>query len=331
VKLLITARSFRAHAGEHKRILQEAECECVESTLDRPLAADEMVPLVADIDGVIVGLDAISARVIAAAPRLRVISKYGVGVDNIDLAAATRAGVVVAYAPSTNHVSVAELTLGLMLSLARCIPRHAASAKQGKWKRIIGVELAGKTLGIIGMGQVGEAVARRARAFEMRIVYFDPRRRPDLEAEGWVVYSGLDAVLATCDIVSLHCPHVPGSPPLIGAEQLRTMKSGAFLVNTARGELVDEGALARALGEVWISGAASDVFVREPPDGSPLPALENFIATPHMGANTVEAVQRMAVMAARNAVLVLQGQRPLAVANPEVYEAKRGANEHDGT
>jgi D-3-phosphoglycerate dehydrogenase len=322
VRLLITARSFRTQTGEHQRILQEAGCECVESTLDRPLTADEMLTLIGDVDGMIIGLDEISARVIAAAPRLRVISKYGVGINNIDLSAATRAGVVVAYAPSTNHVSVAELTLGLMLSLARRIPQHAASAKVGEWKRTTGVELAARTLGIIGMGQVGEAVARRARAFEMRIVYFDPRRRPDLEAEGWELCSGLDALLARSDVVSLHCPYVPDSPPLIGAAQLRAMRPGAFLVNTARGELVDEAALARALSEGRLAGAASDVFGHEPPASSPLLSLDTFIATPHVGATTVEAVQRMSVMAARNAVLVLQGQRPLAVANPEVYETQ---------
>jgi len=319
-KVLVTPRSFRQRPGEHKRILQEAGCQIVESNNERPLQAAEMVELIGDMDGVITGLDEISAEVIAAAPKLRVISKYGTGLDNIDLDAATQAGIIVTYTPGANHISVAELTLGLMLALARHIPQHDKGVKAGSWKRTRGIELAGKKLGIVGLGRIGLAVARRAHAFEMHILYYDVRRREDAEAEGWVSYVDFNTLLAEADFVSLHCPFIPEQGTIIGETQLRMMKPSAYLINTARGRLVDEAALARALREGWIAGAASDAFVHEPPTGSPLLTLDNFVASPHAGAATHEAMQRMAIMAARNTVLALQGQRPLAVVNPAVYE-----------
>jgi D-3-phosphoglycerate dehydrogenase len=275
-KVLLTSRSFRQHSGEHKRILRAAGCELVESSNNRPLTATEMLPLVADVDAVIVGLDQVSAEVIAAGRRLRVISKCGSGLDHIDLQAATRHGVVVTSTPGANAVSVAELTLGLMLALARRIPQHNHGVKDGSWKRVVGVELASKTLGIIGLGRVGLAVARRARGLDMNILYCDVDRHKDLEVEYGLVYAELGLLLRDSDFVTLHCPLTPDLHNLIGEAQLRAMKSTAFLINTARGGLVDEAALTRALREDWIAGAASDAFVHEPPLGSPLLALDNF-------------------------------------------------------
>jgi len=322
-RVLVTPRSFREQPGEHKRILREAGCVVVGSSEGRPLRAAEMVNLVGDVDGAIVGLDQVNAEVIAAAPTLHVISKYGTGLDNIDLDAATEAGIVVTYTPGANHVSVAELTMGLMLALARHIPQHNNRAKAGSWKRIWGMELAGKKLGIVGLGRIGMAVACRARAFDMHVLYHDVSRRKEAEAESWLTYTELDALLAKSDFVSLHCSFTPEQGTMIGEAQLRVMKPTAYLVNTARGQLVDEMALAKALHDGWIAGAASDAFVNEPPVDSPLLALDNFVASPHAGAVTCESVRRMAVMAARNAVLVLQDQRPLAVANPAVYERSK--------
>lgn len=322
MKVLITSRSFRQQPGEHQRILQQAGCECIESPVNRPLAAEELIPLIRDVDAVIVGLDQVTADVIAAGPRLRVVSKYGVGVDNIDLEAATRAGVVVTNTAGANHTAVAELALGLMLALARSIPQHCADARSGSWRRAIGVELAGKQLGIVGLGRIGEAVARRALAFEMSILYNDVRRRRDLEVQGWIAYADLDELLPRSDVVTLHCPYSPGTAPLIGEAQLRAMKRSGYLINTARAELVDETALTRALREGWIAAAASDVLAHKPPKASPLLAFDSFVATPHIGADTIEATRRMGIMAARNTVLVLQGRRPLALVNPSVYKEK---------
>jgi D-3-phosphoglycerate dehydrogenase len=318
-KVLVTARSFRRQPGEHKRILQEAGCKLIEASNTQPLTEAEMMALIGDADALIIGLDQVTARVIEAGPRLKVISKCGSGVDHIDLDAATYHGVVVTNTPRANSIAVAELTIGLMLALARHIPQHALSVKAGSWARIVGAELANKTLGIVGLGRVGEAVARRARSFEMRIVYNDTRRRKDLEDEGWLSYADLSTLLADSDIVSLHCALTAETHGLIGEDQLRAMKPTSLLINTARGRLVDEAALARALREGWIAAAASDAFVHEPPLASSLLALDNFIGTPHAGAATREAIERMAVMAANNTIQALRGERPLHALNPEVF------------
>jgi len=321
-RILVTARSFRKVPGEHHRLLQEAGCEVVESPQDRPLREAEMVDLIADVDGAILGLDEVTARVIAAGKRLKVISRYGVGVDNVDLKAATEAGVVVTNTPGTNHISVAELTMGLIISLARHIPQYNSSTKAGSWGRVTGLELAGKTLGLIGLGQVSREVIKRAAVFAMRILVHT--RYPDAElTEAYgVEYVSLRRLLRESDFVSLHCNLTTERIGLIGEDELRSMKPTAYLINTARGELVDEAALYRALQKGWIAGAASDVFVEEPPTGSPLLQLENFIATPHVAANTYESIQRMGVMAAKNVLAVLNGERPPHVVNPEVYETK---------
>ncbi len=318
-RVLVTARSFRREPGEHKRVLQEADCELIETLNTQPLTEAEMIPLIGDADALITGLDQVTARVIEAGPRLKVISKCGSGVDHIDLDAATRQGVVVTSTPGANSIAVAELTIGLMLTLARRIPQHVQLVKTGSWERIVGVELANKRLGIVGLGRVGQAVAQRARSFEMRIAYSDTRRRQDLEDEGWLTYADLSTLMADSDIVSLHCPLTAQTYGLIGEDQLRAMKPTSFLINTARGGLVDEMALTRALREGWIAGAASDAFVHEPPRASPLLKLDNFIGTPHVGAATREAIQQMAVMAAKNTIQVLRGQRPLHTVNPEVF------------
>jgi D-3-phosphoglycerate dehydrogenase len=264
-------------------------------------------------------LDEVTAKVIAAGKHLKVISRYGVGVDKVDLEAATAAGVVVTNTPGANSIAVAELTLGLMLALARRIPQHNASTRAGSWSRVTGIELAGKTLGIVGLGWISREMIRRASAFDMRIVV--QSRYPDkgLADQYGVEYVPLERLLKESDFVSLHCTITPERADLIGEKALRAMKPTSYLINTARGELVDEEALYRALREGWIAGAASDVFTQEPPTGNPLLELDNFIVTPHLGATTHESVQRMGVLASENALKVLRGERPLYVVNPEVY------------
>jgi len=318
-RVLIASRSLRRIPGEHRRVLEQTGCEIIDAPADQRLEGDAMVPLIPNMDAVIVGTDHVTARVIRAGNKLKVISKYGVGLDAIDLEAASRAGVVVAYTPGTSQISVAELAIGLMFALARSIPQHSQIVKSGGWKRIMGVELTGKTLGIIGLGRNGFEVAQRGHGLQMRVLYYDPLRRPDLEEEGWLTYASLEALLGQADLVTLHCPYMQETANLIGEAELRAMKPSAYLINTARGEIVDEAVLAEALREGWIAGAASDAFVHEPPTGSPLLGLDNFVACPHVGGATHEAQERTALMAAQNVVLVLQGRRPLAVANPEVY------------
>jgi D-3-phosphoglycerate dehydrogenase len=316
MKILVTARSFRITPGRHKELLEESGYQVVESPVDRPLKEAEMVKLIGDVDGAILGLDEVTAKVIEAGRELKVLSRYGVGVDAVDLKAATAAGVVVTNTPGTNHIAVAELALGLMLSVARRIPQHNNIAKAGEWKRVTGTELTGKTLGIIGLGQISREVIQRALAFDMHVLVSTGYPDKALKVE----YVPLERLLAESDFVSLHCSLTPERVNLIGEAQLRSMKPTSYLINTARGELVDEGALYRALKEGWIAGAASDVFVEEPPRGSPLLELDSFIATPHTGANTRESVLRMGVLAVENALQVLRGERPAYVVNPEVYE-----------
>ncbi len=316
MKILVTARSFRKTPGRHKELLKGSGYQVVESPLDRPLKEAEMVELIGDVDGAILGLDEVTAKVIEAGRKLKVLSRYGVGVDRVDLKAATAAGVVVTNTPGTNHIAVAELTLGLMLSVARRIPQHNNIAKAGEWKRVTGTELAGKTLGIIGLGQISREVIQRALAFDMHVLVSTGYPDKALKVE----YVPLERLLAESDFVSLHCSLIPSRVNLIGEARLRSMKPTSYLINTARGELIDEGILYRALKEGWIAGAASDVFVKEPPTGNPLLELDSFIATPHTGANTRESVLRMGVLAVENALQVLRGERPAHVVNPEVYE-----------
>ncbi len=323
MKILVTARSFRKTPGRHKELLEQSGHQVVESPLDRPLKEAEMVGLVSDVDGAILGLDEVTAKVIAAGKRLKVISRYGAGVDNVNLEAATAAGVAVTNTPGANSIAVAELTLGLMLSLARRIPQHNASTRAGSWSRVTGIELAGKTLGIVGLGQISREVIRRASAFGMRIVVQTGYPDEKLADQYGVEYLPLERLLREADFVSLHCAVTPERADLIGGEELKAMKPTSYLINTARGGLVDEEALYRALQEGWIAGAAMDAFKEEPATASPLVGLDNFIATPHIGATTHESVLRMGIRAVENALQVLRGERPPYVVNPEVYEKSR--------
>ncbi len=318
-KVLVTARSFRKVPGRHQELLREPGYEVMESPQDRPLREAEMIELIGDVDGAIPGLDEMTAAVIEASRQLKVISRYGVGVDNIDLKAATAAGVVVTNTPGTNQIAVAELTLGLMLALARHIPQHDAKTKAGSWKRTTGVELAAKTLGIIGLGQIGREVIKRAAGFAMRFLVHTRYPDGDFGQAYGVEFVSLERLLQEADFVSLHCVLTPERVDLINEEALKAMRPTAYLINTARGELVDEMALYRALEEGWIAAAAMDAFREEPATNSPLLKLDNFIASPHAGAATYESVGRMGLMASQNLIAVLEGERPPHVVNPEVY------------
>lgn len=326
-KILITARSFRKTEGPHKQLLRDAGYALVECPNDQPLSATELSEWVDDVDGAILGLDLVDAAVFAAAPRLRVISRFGVGVDAVDVAAATRYGVVVTITPGANSVAVAELALALLLALARSIPYHDRVAKQGKWSRVQGMELAGATLGLVGLGRIGREVAQRAAALGMRVLAYDPLLGPADFARLGVQSCDLDTLLAASDAVSLHLPLSEATHNLIDAQALARMKPTAYLVNTARGGLVDEQALYAALARKQLAGAACDVFAKEPPETTGLVALDNFIAAPHIGSATQQTSLRMGLMAAENALAVLRGERPPGVVNPEAYDLRRKRSE----
>lgn len=323
--VLVTARAFRDTPGEHWSILEQAGYQVKISPSQTRLEETALAEMIADCDGAIVGTEPITARVIAGAPRLRVLSRLGVGVDSVDLEAATAAGVVVTATAGANATAVAELVIGFVFSLARGIPRYDTRTKRGDWRREVGVEITGKTLGIVGLGRIGIEVAHRARALGMRVVYSDPVRpaRAEEAALG-VTHLALPDLLRESDFVSLHAPLAPETARMIGSRELALMRPSAYLINTARGELVDEAALSDALRRGEVAGAALDVRVVEPSQADDLLCLDSVILTPHAGSQTREAILRMSITAARNVVCVLGGERPEGVVNPDVYGAAGG-------
>ena len=253
----------------------------------------------------------VDAELISAASRLKVIGRAGVGLENVDCDAASAAGVAVVYAPEQNTISVAELAIGFMLALARMIPAADQSAKSGQWDRkrfMSGIELYGKTLGIVGMGRIGFLTAMRARAFGMDVIAFDPQVSPDSPTvtETKARLTSLDEVLASADFVSCHVPETPGTIKLFDYQKFCRMKSSAYFINTSRGKVVDEAGLARALQEKRIAGAALDVRAKEPPDG-PLSSADNVILAPHIGAFTIEGQDRVVTTVCRDVATVLSG------------------------
>lgn len=287
----VTPRSFRATPGPHLDLLRESGLDVCFPDLQRPLDEDEMVGLVEGCAGLVVGVDPVTRRVLEAGP-LRVVVKFGTGTDNIDLAAAGELGVKVSSTPAANARSVAELTVGLLLALARNIALHDRLARARSWERRPGIELAGKRLGIVGYGAVGREVARIAGSLGMEVVAHDP-----FLSEADVELVDLATLLGSADAISLHVPLSESTRHLVDAEALARMRLGALLVNTARGGIVDERALAEALRSGRLAGAAVDVFAEEPPWDSPLVGLDNVVLSPHAGAATAEAARRAGLQA----------------------------------
>ena len=310
-RVLITSRSFGPNCPDALERMRAAGCILLPNELGRAPTEAELIARIRDVDALIAGTEPITAAVLAAADRLKVIARHGVGYENIDLEAARACGIVVAVAGDAIADSVADMALALMLALARRLSQGDRAVRSGAWPRLVGVEMRGKTLGIIGLGQIGRQVCRRAKGFGMQVVAYDPY--PDERfARSWGVrYLPLDELLARADFVSLHAPVTPETRHLINPTTLAQMKPGAYLINTSRGELVDEAALAAALRQGRLAGAASDVFAREPPGDNPLLTLENFIATPHSAGQTEDGLRRMGEITAENVLRVLAGAAPL--------------------
>ena len=294
----------------------------------RDLSTAELAAVIRDYDGLIVRSGTrVNADVIAAAHRLRVIGRAGAGVDNIDVDAATQRGILVLNVPGGNTVSAAELAVGLLLALSRHLAAANASLRSGAWERqqFVGSELRGKTAGVVGLGQVGSAVARRLQGLEMRVLAFDPFVPAERAVALGVELVEFDELLANCDAVTLHSTPTPGAGPLIGAPQLALMRAGALLVNTARGSLVDETALWSALEAGRLGGAALDVFGAEPATENPLVGHPRVLATPHLGASTLEAQERVSAELATEMLRVLRGEPAMQAVNapfidPETLE-----------
>lgn len=307
--VLVTPTSFGRGEPALKATLEEAVSKVSYNHTGKPLHSTQLRPLLADVDGLIAGLDEIDAAALQAAPQLQVIARYGVGVDNVDLHAARSRGIVVTNTPAANAASVAELTIALLLLLARPLLAAAEETRKGAWPRMAGLSLVGKTVGLVGMGAIGRQTAQRLAGFGCKLLAYDiAPDRSFLEAHG-IMEAPLSTLLAEADFVSLHVPLLPETRGLVDHAFLRAMKRGAMLVNTARGEIVDEEALYAALVEGHLRGAALDAFRMEPPGAdNPLLALPNVIATPHMGAHTDGAASAMGWMALQNCLAVLRGE-----------------------
>lgn len=289
-----------------------------EVTVAGKLSEAELVERIPDYDALVVRSETrVTAPVLEAGRKLRVVGRAGVGVDNIDVAAATRKGILVVNAPRGNIVAAAEHTIALLFALARSVPQADASVKRGEWNRskFVGTEIRGKTLGIIGLGNVGSEVAKRAHGVEMEVIAYDPVVSVERAELFNVALVTLNELLERADFVTIHVPLVDANRHLLGAPELARMKPTARLVNAARGGLVDEAALCDALSSGRLAAAAADVFEQEPAGQSPLFALPNFIATPHIAASTVEAQLSVAYDVAEEVAAVLAGDLPRYAVN----------------
>jgi D-3-phosphoglycerate dehydrogenase len=282
-----------------------------EVTANPKITADELIAALPEYDALVVrSRTKVNVKVIAAAAKLKVIGRAGVGVDNIDVPAAVAKGITVVNSPLAASVAVAELTVGLMFALARGIAAADASLKQNKWEKsaFMGTELDGKTLGLLGLGRIGTETAKRAVALGMKVVAFDPALQPDQIKARYAEPASFDEVLEKSDYVSLHLPLTAANKGLLGAAQFGKMKKGARLVCAARGGVVDEAALKAALDSGQLAGAALDVFAAEPPEAGSIATHPKVVATPHIGAQSHEAQTRAGIAIAEEVVAALQGK-----------------------
>jgi D-3-phosphoglycerate dehydrogenase / 2-oxoglutarate reductase len=310
--VLVTSRSFRRADPRVREELEGAVAEVRYGDSGKPLTSQELAAELGDVDGVILGTDIADAAAIeAGTPRLRVLSRYGTATDNVDLVAAERNGVIVTHTPGANASAVAELAIGLMFALAREIPRLDRAIRAGEWPTTSGRELRGATVGLLGFGHIGQEVAGRAAALGCRVLAHDPVADTEVAERLRVELAGPEEVAQGADFLSLHLPLTPETRDLVDASLLGRMPRGAFLVNTARGELVVDEDLAAALDSGALAGAALDTLREEPPSaGSPLVGRDDVILTPHSAAHTREATLAMGQGAVANLLAALDGRDP---------------------
>lgn len=310
-KILVTATNYSQLCAEAKKLFEDNGCEVIENTLGRPMTFDELRVRVGDIDGVIAGVDTWNDDVFAIAPKLKVISRFGVGVDNIDIEAARKRGITVTNAAGGNANAVAELTIGLIVAAMRAIPQLHVTTRQGAWDRFVGTELVGRTVGLLGFGNIAQKVARKLSGFDVTIIAYD--KYPNLEAAArlGVTMIEADEVIARADVLCMLLPNLPETRRFMNADVFAQMKDGAYFVNTARGALVDEAALADALTSGKLSGAAIDVYQHEPSSAdNPLFRLDRIVTTPHTAAETYETYTDIGAITATAVLDVLAGRAP---------------------
>jgi D-3-phosphoglycerate dehydrogenase len=309
MKILVTATSLKP--GSPNPALEQLNRfadTVVFNPYGRPLTEDELIPLLEGCEGYIAGLDFITGKVIENSPGLRVISRYGAGVDRVDREAARARGVVVCNTPGVNAQAVADLTLALLLAAARRVPFLDRNTREGRWPRSTGVELYGKTIGILGLGAIGRSVAKRAAGFSMQTLAYDPYIDEAYAKAQGIIAADFDGVTKTADFLTLHLPLTDQTRHIISKEVMENMKQGAVIVNTARGGLIDEAAACELLQRGHLGGLGIDVYEEEPPKDSPLFALDNVVVTPHTASHTVEATAAMAALSVQNLIDVLSGR-----------------------
>ena len=323
-KILITAPIHEAGLTLLRNV-----AEIRTASPSQALIKENLMREVKDVDALIVvrSREPVDEEVIKEGRNLKIISRHGAGYENVDVEAATKRGIFVTYAP-VNAKTVADLTMGMIVCLLRRIHEGDRLVKSGDWYRgqrlsppLMGVDVYGKTLGIIGLGRIGAEVAKRARGFDMKILYYDVVKKREYEEKLGVEYRELDALLRESDIVSIHVPLSKRTENLISERELKLMKKTAYLINTSRGRVVNQDDLYRALSENWIAGAALDVFREEPlPPDAPIAKLKNVLFTPHIGGATKDCMRRMSLTVARDVIKALRGEVPEYLVNPEVLE-----------
>jgi glyoxylate reductase len=318
-----------------KRIYPEAieylkeHCEVDYVATDDGLSAEELQERVRGKQAVVAQLtDKFTPAVIDALDGVKIIANVAVGFDNIDLAAATRKGILVTNTPDVLTETTADFAFALLLAASRRVVEGHHFVHSGQWRKwfidlLVGHDVHHRTLGIFGIGRIGQAVARRARGFSMRVLYHDAiRANETIERELELEFAGKEQLLRESDFITLHVPLLDSTRHLIGAPELKQMKKSAILINTSRGPVVDEAALAKALDQAWIAGAGLDVFEKEPQVHPELLNLENVVLAPHIASASIDTRREMSMLAARNAVAALEGQRPATLLNPELWAAR---------
>lgn len=320
--LVVTANAFRESAPASEQMVLDAGGAVRYPPRMGPLPAPDLIAALRDADAVVAASDPYTGAVLDACPRLKVIARWGTGYDAVDVQACTARGVVACNAPGLNVEAVADFVIGTMLALARRLPHQIAVMRSGGWEEVRGVELFRKTIGMAGFGAIGKAVARRARGFDCRVLAYDPFLSSEAILASGAEPAALEHVFREADFVTLHAALTPESRGIIGEELLRSMRPGAYFINAARGPLVDEQALVRALTEGWIAGAAVDAYTEEPPrPDHPLRHLPNCLATPHSAFNTVEVADATNRAVVEQVVAVLRGELPRHCLNPEVFDS----------
>lgn len=321
---MVTSNSFGTQGSEAVEALENSGVELIFRNRSVPWSENELLDKMSGIDGLIIGADRVTEKVIQSADSLKIIAKHGVGLDNIDIKAATRSGICVTAGIRSNVIAVAEMTISLIFAIARNIVISDIEVKKNKWNKRIGIELTNKIAGIIGLGSIGREVAVRLKGLKMNLIAVEPYKDNIFAEEYNIKFVDIKTLASRADIITLHSPLLPETKHVINNKIFNMMKKNAILINTARGELIDEVALYNALSEKKIYGAAIDAFTEEPPRDCKLLGLSNFIGTPHIGAYTSEAINNMSCLAAFSIKDFVDNKIPCNLINKEVIKNMKG-------